>query len=764
MAGPYTAIRVLDFSRDMAGRYATMIMADMGAEVIRVESPDAVSKESTQSNRLFDRGKKSIFLDLSTPDGITNLTNLLKSADMLFETWLVSEAKSAFLDYETVSKINPFLIYCSIPPYGDTGPMAETPGDDGTVGAFTGIHEGQGGETGTPLFVRLPLVSYGTAFSICLAGSSALLERNQSGMGQKVVVPLYSGSAIIQATSFIDGVNVPAPRKRPASASGGLPTYRLYKCINDEWLFMACGTNVFWNKMCITLEQYEFLEDKRFLNAPWGISMDDWHVISEVLEPLFASNTRDHWLKVLRDGDVPCGPAETREWFRNHPQAIYNGMMVTIEDPILGTTEQPAPPIEMSESAPKIQGPAPIPGSTDIANVSGRKPNLPSTGARKSHPLEGLKIIDLTGYIAGSYGTRLLANLGAEVLKIESFAGDGFRQNSAAFQGWNQGKQGMILNLKEPEGLAIFHDLVKDADIVAENFRGGIAKRLEVDYEDLCKINPSLIYSTVTGYGSSGPSSHLPTFDPLIQAQGGAMRDQGGDGDPVFLRIAASDYSSAILSAFAMVSALYHRDRTGNGQRVEISLVNSAFAYQAAEYFEYPGKKENPRLGTVGHSADYRLYQTSDGWIFLSCKEPAEWLKMCRALGIDNLFRYSDTSLRIQEDAQLNTRLESIFACGTVSEWILTLRKYGVKCSESQSITRIHDQPQAQALGLLTTDMAFGNLGEIRVMGIPFQFSRTPGKLDIPAPDHGEHTDTVLGSLGFNSSQIFDFRERQIVG
>ena len=322
----------------------------------------------------------------------------------------------------------------------------------------------------------------------------------------------------------------------------------------------------------------------------------------------------------------------------------------------------------------------------------------------------------------------------------------------------------MILNLKEPEGLAIFHDLVKDADIVAENFRGGIAKRLEVDYEDLCKINPSLIYSTVTGYGSSGPSSHLPTFDPLIQAQGGAMRDQGGDGDPVFLRIAASDYSSAILSAFAMVSALYHRDRTGNGQRVEISLVNSAFAYQAAEYFEYPGKKENPRLGTVGHSADYRLYQTSDGWIFLSCKEPAEWLKMCRALGIDNLSRYSDTSLRIQEDAQLNTRLESIFACGTVSEWILTLRKYGVKCSESQSITRIHDQPQAQALGLLTTDMAFGNLGEIRVMGIPFQFSRTPGKLDIPAPDHGEHTDTVLGSLGFNSSQIFDFRERQIVG
>ena len=763
MAGPYTDIRVLDFSRDMAGRYATMMMADMGAEVIRVESPDAVSNESNQSNRLFDRGKKSIFLDLSSPEGMIRLTDILKSADMLFETWLLSEAKSAFLDYETVSKINPFLIYCSTPPYGDTGPMAESPGDDGTVGAFTGIHEGQGGEPGTPLFVRLPLVSYGTAFSICLAGASALLERNQSGIGQNVTVPLYSGSAIIQATSFIDGVNVPAPRKRPASASGGLPTYRLYKC-SDDWLFMACGNNVFWNKMCIALEQYEFLEDERFTNAPWGISMDDWHVISEVLEPLFGSNTREHWLKVLRDGDVPCGPAETREWFKNHPQAIYNRMMTTVEDPILGLTEQPGPPIEMSESVPAIQGPAPIPGSTSVINVSEKSPNVPSPGTSKNHPLEGIKIIDLTGYIAGSYGTRLLANLGAEVLKIESFAGDGFRQNSAAFQGWNQGKQGMILNLKDPEGLAIFHDLVKDSDIVAENFRGGIAKRLKVDYEDLRKINPSLIYSTVTGYGSSGPSSHLPTFDPLIQAQGGAMRDQGGDGDPVFLRVAASDYSSAILSAFGMVSALYHRDRTGNGQRVEVSLVNSAFAYQAAEYFDYPGKKDQTRLGSVGHSADYRLYKASDGWIFLSCKEPSEWLKMSKALGEDNLSMYSDVSKRIQADTHLNTWLEAIFATGTVSKWITTLRNHDVKCSESQSITRIHKEPQAEALGLLTTDMAFGELGEIRAMGIPFQFSRTSGKLDIPAPDHGEHTDEILDSLGFDSTQIFDFRERGIVG
>ena len=166
-------------------------MSDMGAEVIRVDHlEDKVSVDP--EDRLFNRGKKSITLELMSEKRSKFLNELVKSSDLLIHTWLAKEAKSAFLDYDNISNMNESLIYCSIPPYGDSGPMADIPGDDGTVAAFTGIHEGQGGETGTPLFVRLPLVSYGTAFTACLAIAAAILEREQSGLGQKVVVPLYS--------------------------------------------------------------------------------------------------------------------------------------------------------------------------------------------------------------------------------------------------------------------------------------------------------------------------------------------------------------------------------------------------------------------------------------------------------------------------------------------------------------------------------------------------------------------------------------------
>ncbi|MED5409755.1 MAG: CoA transferase, partial [Chloroflexota bacterium] len=328
--------------------------------------------------------------------------------------------------------------------------------------------------------------------------------------------------------------------------------------------------------------------------------------------------------------------------------------------------------------------------------------------------------------------------------------------------GWNQGKRGMILNLKDPKGLDIFHQLVREADVVAENYRAGIAKSLSVDYESLKKVNPKIIYSTVNGYGLTGPFSEYPAFDPLIQAQGGAMRDQGGEGDPVFLRIAASDYTSAILSAYGIVSALYYRSQTQQGQHVEISLVNAAFAYQAAEYFDYANKPAKPRLGSVGQSVGYRLYEANDGWFFLSCREDIEWSKMCHAIGKSDMAAY-DREIRSENEETINQTLESIFIENNVSFWVDLFRKSGVKCSPNRTLRIIHDDLQAQSLGLTTENDSY-NLGRIRLQGLPFRFSRTPGKLDLPAPDHGEHTDQVLMELGFSNDDITNLKSKRIVG
>ena len=762
MAATFSNVRVLDFSRDIQGMYTSLLMGDMGAEVIKIEPIGGDPLRSDPNYRFYNRGKKSICLDLSSQQQIEELHQLIKSSDIAITTWLISEAKSTFLDYENLSKINPSLLHCSIPPYGDVGPMAEIPGDDGTVGTYTGIHEGQGGETGTPLYVQLPFATYGTAFTASLAIAAALFERESSGLGQKIEVPLYSGSTAMQATGFIDGEKVITPaRRRGPGPSTGLPVYRLYKC-SDSWIFVACGNNVFWNKLCIALECFDLLEDLRFSEAPWNIPAEHWNDLAQILEPIFSSNSREHWLKILRENDVPCAPAETRKWFSQHPQVIHNQMLQEIEDPELGTTIQVSPPLKFSVSKSPKPKPARAAGENNSLLQTAFPKKPPGAGKINQHPLEGIKVVDLTGYIAGAYGTTLLSDLGADVLKVESFAGDGFRQNGAAFQGWNQGKRGMILNLKDPKGLDIFHQLVREADVVAENYRGGIAKTLSVDYESLKKINTKIIYSTVNGYGLTGPFSEYPAFDPLIQAQGGAMRDQGGNGDPVFLRIAASDYTSAILSAYGIVSALYYRSQTGQGQHVEISLVNAAFAYQAAEYFDYATKPAKPRLGSVGQSVDYRLFEASDGWFFLSCREAIEWSKMCHAIGKSDIASYDREARGENEDA-LNQTLESIFIENTVSSWIDLFRKSGVKCSPNRTLRIIHDDPQAHSLGLIAENNSY-NLGRIRLQGLPFRFSRTPGKLDLPAPDHGEHTEQVLMELGFSNDDIASLKSKRIVG
>jgi len=743
-------------SQNEAGMYAGLLMADMGAEVIKIEPLNGDPLRKNDRYRLYNRSKKSISLDLSNAKDSTTFDELVKSSDVFIQTFLIKEATSAFLDFDTISSKNSSLIYCSIPPYGDEGPLCNIPGDEGTIASYTGIYEGQGGETDNPSFVQLPLVSYGTAFTASLAIAGGLYERTLSGKGQKVEVPLYAGSVAMQATGLIVGDEIPNLTINANRPKGGLPVYRLYQC-SDSWIFVACGNNVFWNKFCIALDVIHLLEDSRFAGAPWNIPIEYWEPLSNILEPIFRSKKSDYWLELLRAHDIPCAPIEDRKSFSTHPQVIHNKMLVEVDDPVLGKTTQPAPPIIFSKSPSRIQSPAPQLGQHNRCKFE-KFAQPKSLNVNMNHPLEGVKIIDLTGYIAGAYGTTLLADLGAEVIKVESFAGDGFRQNSAAFQGWNQGKQGIILNLKSKEGMNIFHQLIKNCDVVTENYRAGIAKKLEVDYESLSKVNPKIIYSTVNGYGLTGPFSEYPTFDPLIQAQSGAMKDQGGEGDPVFLRIAASDYSSAILSAYAVTGALFHRANTGKGQKIEVPLINSAFAYQFEEYFSHPEKKCKPRLSKLGTSAGYRLYEASDGWFFLSCENTTDWNKLYKTL------EEYEIKEHVKEDKTLLTEhLERVFSSHPVSYWIQILQSVNIKCAPSQSIRQIHKDPQASHNGL-TTEITSFNLGKIKLQGLPFKFSRTSGKLGVPAPDHGEHTDMVLAKLGYTGDQISELKRNRIVG
>ena len=381
------------------------------------------------------------------------------------------------------------------------------------------------------------------------------------------------------------------------------------------------------------------------------------------------------------------------------------------------------------------------------------------------YPLEGVKVVDLAAYIAGAYCASLLADMGAGVVKVESPAGDSFRAMGGAFQAWNRGKRAIVLNLTKQEARDILYRMVADADVVTENYRPGVAEKLGADYETIKRINPNIIYCSVTGYGLSGPYINNPAFDPIMQALSGAMAAQGGEGNPpVYLRVPFSDYGAAMLAAYGIAAALFHRAQTGRGQRLDTCLLDASVAGQAGEFFTYSAKRPPPRADGLGLTSTYRLYEAKDGWFFLSCSDDESWTKTCEALGREDLGeKFHDERTRLDHGAEIGAALESLFATEARDHWLSRLQAAGVKCAASRHMRDVHETPQAEHLGL-TVEALSPDAGPIRQMGVPIRLSRTPGKVWGPSPAHGQHTDEVLSELGLSSLEIADLRDRGALG
>jgi crotonobetainyl-CoA:carnitine CoA-transferase CaiB-like acyl-CoA transferase len=375
-------------------------------------------------------------------------------------------------------------------------------------------------------------------------------------------------------------------------------------------------------------------------------------------------------------------------------------------------------------------------------------------------PLDGVRVVDLTSYIAGSYSAMMLADLGASVVKVESLEGDSFRELPGFF-GWNRGKRSIALNLKTPEGRQIVEGLAREGDVLMENWRPGVADRLGVGHAHLLALNPKLIYCSVTAFGSTGPYVDRPGFDPLLQAMGGLMTLQGFGGPPQYLRTAPTDYYTAAIAAQAVLAALFVRHRTGRGQRIETSLLRGVLALQSGIAIDYPGKptllRENPT---------YRLYQGSDGqWFFVACGNQSFWAKLCTALDMRDFAhdpRFASWLLRIQNSEALLPIIEKRFGEKPRAEWLEILAAHDIPSAPVKTIQEFMNDP-----GVRHQDMVHEydhpDVGRLRVMGQPLAFAGTPTRDPGPPPTLGQHTDQVLGELGYDASAVNDLRARKVV-
>lgn len=394
-----------------------------------------------------------------------------------------------------------------------------------------------------------------------------------------------------------------------------------------------------------------------------------------------------------------------------------------------------------------------------------------SVSSSDAGPLAGIRVLDLSAYIAGPYGCALLADQGAEVIKIESPKGDNLRKypstlaaEGRAFLGVNRGKLGMVLDLKAEQGYEVFLDLVRTADVLVHNFRPEVPPRLRIDFDTLRQINPRLIYCALTGYGENGPLRNKAGYDQVLQSMSGICSMQGSVEEPQIVYGSVVDYYAASLLAGGVASALYARERTGNGQYVGVSLLRSALAMQSARLVWAQGepREVNRDMRSGGVTG---LYPTRAGTLYISANTPHFWAALCELTGLSQLAedpRYDTVRKRAQHADEIVPRVREALAKKTAKEWEEIFGER-VPCAAALQVEDMFDHPQVEAEGLLTT-YEHPLAGSYRGLTRAIKFGgQQAAQAPRAAPTFGQHTDTILSDIGYTDEQTERLKQAGVI-
>jgi crotonobetainyl-CoA:carnitine CoA-transferase CaiB-like acyl-CoA transferase len=391
-------------------------------------------------------------------------------------------------------------------------------------------------------------------------------------------------------------------------------------------------------------------------------------------------------------------------------------------------------------------------------------------------PLDGVRILELGQIIAGAYGSQVLSDLGAEVIKVETPEGDlgripsvaPYRGESGLFLTFNRNKKSIVVNLKADEGRQIFYDLVKTADVVIDNFRPGVLERLKIDYETLKAIKPDIIQCSVTGFGEAGEYKDFPAVDIIIQAISGYMAITGEPGrPPVRTGIPIADLSGGIFSCKAILAALFDRERTGKGRRIELSMFDgmlNLLTYMGTMWLTN-GELPQPPGSAHEYTVPWQAFRVKDGYVVVATRQDAFWRKLCQALGrpdLDEDERFKTNAQRVQHRAILVPELEAILAAKTIDEWMALFKEFDVPAAPVNNLDRAFAEPPVAERGMIA-EYDHPKAGKVRLPGNPIRMSDM-GTISKPAPLLGEHTDEILtGILGLPADRIAGLKEKGVI-
>jgi crotonobetainyl-CoA:carnitine CoA-transferase CaiB-like acyl-CoA transferase len=773
-------LRVLDISSGIAGPFCARLLVDGGADVIRVGLRG--SQDNGSPDAFLDRNKRSTVLDLATAAGRERFEQLVVRADVVVESSRPGQLQELGLGYERLKVLNPGIILASITPFGQTGPYRHFEADHLTISALGGWSSTFGEADREPLEVGFPVMFYMAGIYGAIAVLAAVRGRRRGGGGQHVDVSAHEACLnMLSYPQVLAQYGCPPLRR---SISAALQSF--YVEAKGGWIALNHLTASQWETTCAMIGVPHLgedpsllwdLEKKRAIVPEFLAAATAWACDKTPIEAFYAA----------QELQVPAGiPCEVKDLLECD-QLLARDFLLRVGESAADTIMQPRAPFP-SLSWRSDQRPAPPAGNGGPGarvDFIERVATAATESTTRESLLAGVRVADLSHYRSGPSGTSLLGALGADVIKIEAIQRpDGFRYYNTArphdpdfhelgsyFNAANTNKRGITLDLNTPRGKELFTDLVRKSDVVVENFSPRVMRNLGLDYARLSQDHPGLIMVSMSCFGHTGPWRDFVGFGYVFDQVGGAAAVSGYEGGPPTHMMAASDVTAGIMAMYAVLLALEERERTGRGQHIDISQVETLAFLLGPEMIEYQRTGVTRQRSGNHHPrhAPHNIYpcRGEDEWVSISVQDDAQWAALAAAIGKPQWARDERFAAAVARKA--NERMVDAM----LAEWtrwrdkrsiMVLMQGLGIASGAVLKPMELLEDPHLQARHMHRS-MVRAFVGEHRYPEFPIRFSDAPCGQRVPAPTLGQHNEEVLGGLlGLSAEEISSLQEAGIIG
>ena len=786
MEAPLKGIRVLDFGMAAVGPISAEYMGFLGADVIKIESPsgDIVRRgkggaagwggHTYLGNNI---GKRGIVLDLKQDADRAIALDLAATADILLENFRSPEILERLgLGWDVISKLNPRLIYLQSSAFGPVGPMVGKPSNDWVTQAYGGLTSVTGEPGGKAEFSRgTSSLDWNGAMVNLEALLIALYVRNRTGKGLRINTSQFQSTLITATTRIAEYVATEVAPGPMGSARPNIVPDQAF-ATSDGYVTVSAVNNRLFARLATAIGRGDLASDARYAAPASRVEHRDALVAD--LAGVFRTKSSDAWVALLREARVPVGEFQKydtlAESLLNNPQVQAQHLVTILEQTGGGDILSQQPHWTFDKTQPSIQRPSPMFGEHQDEVMAELRAWTPKDAPAPVGPagdlaLSGLKVVDFSQGISGPLAGMQMGDLGADVIKIEPPEGDWMRQ-APPFQGGegavslqlNRNKRSIAVDLKTPEGVALAKRLVADADVVIEGYRPGVMARLGLDYATLSKDNPRLVYCSISGYGSTGPLAEVPATELDIQVAVGATRHVGPVGkEPVRFGYDLSSAAAGMAGVQGILAALLYRDRTGQGQHVETSLLAAEIAvHQWAFTAERHPFDRTSKAYTGPRVPQDFGFMTKEGPVHVAGRGyDANWVPLIKALGRAELLE----DPRFSTEAEFALHLHELTPL--LNDTLVTMTRedvrrivedeVGATFSLMLNVGEIAHDPQTTAVNAMPMLEGHPTAGAMQTVNVPWLFAdRVADATRMPAPLLGQHTAAIAAESGLSAAEV----------